>query len=225
MLAFNKRGAYGARMQRREFITFLGGAVAAWPLTVRAQQPAKGKLPTIGFLGSTTSAVGNQWLAAFTERLSNLHWIEGRTVAIEVRWADGRYERLDEIAAEFVQLGVDIIVTHTTPSVVAAKKATSVIPIVFATAGDPVGSGIVASLARPGGNVTGLSSQGADLATKRLELLREVLPDMRRLAILANRSSPCSKRKRSARQRESSAYRSIHLTCSGPRISRPQLKC
>jgi ABC-type uncharacterized transport system substrate-binding protein len=154
---------------------------------VRAQQT--GKLPTIGFLGSTSSSVGNQWLATFAQRLRELGWVEGQTVAIEVRWAEGRSERFAEIAAEFVRLKVDVILTHNTPPVLAAKQATSVIPIVFATAGDPVGSGVVPSLARPSGNVTGLSSQGADLASKRLELLRELVPGLRRLAILANGSS------------------------------------
>src|SRR3989441_739954 len=165
---------------RREFITLLGGAALAWPLAARGQQP--GKLPTIGFLGSTTSAAQSQWTAAFVQRLRELGWIEGRTVAIEYRWAEGRSERL----AEFVRLKVDVIVTNATPPVAAAKQATSVIPIVFAAAGDPVGTGLVASLARPGGNVTGLSIQQTDLAAKRLELLREVVPGLRRLAILAN---------------------------------------
>jgi putative ABC transport system substrate-binding protein len=165
----------------------LGGAAALWPLAARAQQA--GKLPTIGFLGSTTASAGGQWLAAFVQRLRELGWIEGRTVAIEVRWAEGRNERFAEIAAEFVRLKVDVIVTHNTPTVLAAKQATSAIPIVFATAGDPIGSGLVASLARPGGNVTGLSSQASDTAGKRLELLREVVPSLRRLAIMANFAS------------------------------------
>ena len=173
-------------MRRREFISLLGGA-AAWPLAARAQQP--GKLPTIGFLGSTTPSVAGQWVSAFVQRLRELGWIEGRTVAIEVRWAEGHSERFAEIAAEFVGLKVDVIVTHNTPTVLAAKQATSVIPIVFATAGDPLGSGLVTNLARPGGNVTGLSSQGSDLAGKQLELLREVVPALRRLAILANFAS------------------------------------
>src|SRR5437660_3631869 len=171
-------------MRRREFMTLLGGAAATWPLTARAQQPAR--LPTIGFLGSTTPAPQSQWTAAFVQRLRELGWIEGRTVAIEYRWAEGRSERFAEFAAEFVRLKVDVILTHNTPPVLAAKQATSVIPIVFATAADPVGTGIVASLARPGSNVTGLSSQTPDTAGKRIELLREVVPGLRRLAILAN---------------------------------------
>jgi putative tryptophan/tyrosine transport system substrate-binding protein len=170
-------------MKRRKFITLLGGA-AAWPLAARAQQPAK--LPTIGFLGSTTPAAQSQLTVAFVQRLRELGWIEGRTVAIEYRWAEGRSERFAEFAAEFVRLKVDVILTHNTPPVLAAKQVTSVIPIVFATAADPVGTGVVASLARPGGNVTGLSSQTPDVAGKRIELLREVVPGLRRFAILAN---------------------------------------
>ena len=144
-------------MRRREFITLIGGAAAAWPLAARAQQA--GKLPTIGFLGAATPSAQSQWVAAFVQRLRELGWIEGRTVAIEYRWAEGRTERFAEIAAEFVRLKVDVIVTCGNRSVIAAKQATSVIPIVFAAAGDPVGTGLVASLARPGGNVTGLSNQ------------------------------------------------------------------
>ena len=126
------------------------------------------------------------------QRLRELGWIEGRTIAIEYRWAEGRSERFTEIAAEFVRLKVDVIVTYATPPVIAAKQATSVIPIVFAVAGDPVGTGLVASLARPGGNVTGLSVQQTDLAGKRLELLREVVPGLRRLAIMANVGNPAT---------------------------------
>jgi putative ABC transport system substrate-binding protein len=129
-------------MRRREFITLIGGA-AAWPLTAPAQQPVK--LPTIGFLGATTLLAESQRLAAFVQRLRELGWIEGRNVAIEIRWAEGRTERFAEIAAEFVRLKVDVILTHNTPPVLAAKQATSVIPIVFATAGDPVGTGVVAA--------------------------------------------------------------------------------
>jgi putative ABC transport system substrate-binding protein len=137
-------------------------------------------------MGATTPSAGGQLLAAFVARLRELGWIDGRNVAIEVRWAEGRDERFAEIAAEFVRRKVDVILTHNTPPVLAAKQATSVIPIVFATAGDPVGIGVVASLARPGGNVTGLSGEATDTAGKRLELLREVVPGLRRLAILAN---------------------------------------
>jgi putative ABC transport system substrate-binding protein len=171
-------------VKRREFITLLGGAAVAWPLAARAQQPAT--LPTIGYLGASPPEVASQWTAAFVQRLRELGWIEGRTIAIEYRWADGRSERFAEIAAEFVRLKVNLIFTYSTPSVVAAKQATSSIPIVFPTAGDPVGNKLVVSLARPGGNVTGLSTQQTDTASKRIELFREVVPGLHRLAILAN---------------------------------------
>jgi putative ABC transport system substrate-binding protein len=170
-------------MKRREFITLLGGA-AAWPVAARALQP--GKLPTIGFLGATTPAAQSQLTAAFVQRLRELGWVGGRTVAIEYRWGEGRSERFAEFAAEFVRMKVDVILTHNTPPVLAAKQATSVIPIVFATAADPVGTGVVASLAHPGSNVTGLSSQTPDVAGKRIELLRDVVRGLRRFAILAN---------------------------------------
>ena len=173
-------------MRRREFISLLGGA-AAWPLAARAQQPAK--LPTVGYLGSGTPATQSQWAAAFVQRLHEVGWIDGRTVAIEYRWAEGR-ERAAEIAAEFVRRKVDVIVTSGTAVIVAVKQATEAIPIVFAAAGDPVGTGLVASLARPGGNVTGLSLQLTETSGKRLELLREVIPGLRRLAMLVNVGTP-----------------------------------
>jgi len=176
-------------MKRREFITLLGGA-AAWPLAARAQQqPAK--LPTIGFLGAATPAAWSVFIVTFVRRLRELGWIEGRTIAIEYRWAEGRGERYAEIAAEFVRLKVDIIVTSG-GAVLAAKQATSLIPIVFAAAADPVGGGFVASLVQPGGNVTGLSAQFTDLAGKRLELLREIVPSLRQLAIMANAGYPAA---------------------------------
>ena len=175
-------------MRRREFITLLGGAAVGWPLAARAQQ--SGKLPTIGFLGSATPLVESQRVAAFVQRLRELGWIENRTVAIEYRWAEGRSERFVEFATEFVQLKVDLIVAPSTPAVIAAKQATSIIPIVFAGAGDPVATGLVASLGRPGGNVTGLASQLVDTGSKRLELLREVVPSLRRLAIMGNVGNP-----------------------------------
>jgi ABC-type uncharacterized transport system substrate-binding protein len=154
---------------RRQLITLLGGA-AAWPLGARAQQADK--VPTIGFLGTTTAAAWGPWTAAFVQRLRELGWIEGRNLAIEYRWADGRTGRFAEIAAEFVRLKVDVIVAGGSAAV-EAKQATSVIPIVVVL-GDPIATGLVASLARPGGNVTGLSNQQTDLHGKRLELLREV---------------------------------------------------
>ena len=158
----------------------------AWPVAARAQQ--SGKLPTIGFLG-TDATSWSPWTAAFVERLRELGWIEGRTIAIEYRWSEGRPERNAEIAAEFVRLKVDVIVTFGT-AVPTVKQATAVIPIVFAVAQDPVGGGLVTSLARPGGNVTGLSIQATDLAGKRLELLREVVPRLRRLAIMVDVNTP-----------------------------------
>ena len=172
----------GDRMKRREFITLLGGAAAAWPIAALAQAT---RLPTIGYLGSATLATESQRMAAFVQRLRELGWIEGRTVVIDYRWAEGRTERYAGIAAEFVRLKVDVIVT-VGGAVGAAKQATATIPIVFAGAGDPVGSGMVTSLAQPGGNVTGLSVQSIDLAGKQLEILREIFPDVRRLAIIGN---------------------------------------
>ena len=170
-------------MRRREFITLLGGAAAGWPPAARAQQA--GKLPTIGFLGASTPSAWSQWTAAFVQGLRELGWTEGRTVAIEYRWAEGRSERYTEIATEFVRLKVDVIVTVGS-AVAAAKQVTSTIPIVFAIAVDPVGSGIVASLARPGDNATGISVQSTELAGKQLEILREALPNLRRLAIIGD---------------------------------------
>jgi putative tryptophan/tyrosine transport system substrate-binding protein len=168
-------------MRRRDFVTLLGIA-AAWPLTARAQQPAK--LQTIGFLGADASAF-SPWTAAFVARLGELGWIEGKTIAIEYRWSQGRSERYAEIAAEFVRLKVDVIVTVGS-AVPIVRQATTVIPIVFAVGIDPVGSGLVASLAQPGGNVTGLSIQANELAGKRLEFARELVPQLHRLAIMFN---------------------------------------
>src|SRR5215813_10711469 len=176
-------------MRRREFIAALGGAAAAWPLAARAQQA---KLPTIGlFLGANPS-IESQRVAAFVQRLRELAWIDGRNLAIEYRWAEGRNERSAEIAAEFVRLKVDVIVTVATPPTLAAKQATAGIPIVFAAVNDPVGTGLVASLARPGGNVTGLANQMSDTSGKKIEFLREVVPGLRRLAIMANAGNPGS---------------------------------
>ncbi len=171
-------------MRRREFISLLGGAAVVWPLATRAQQT--GKLPTIGYLGGAGPTSHGAWFDSFVQRLRELGWIEGRTVAIKLRWGEGRPERYAEIAAEFVSLKVDVILAGGTEAAIAAKQATSVIPIIFPTAGDPVGSRLVASLARPGGNVTGLSNLGTDLAAKRLEILREVFPGLRRLATMIN---------------------------------------
>ena len=202
---------------RRKFLATLLGGVAGWPLTARAQQP--GKLPIVGFLGATTPSAQSQWTAAFVQRLRELDWIEGRNVAIEHRWMEGRNERAAEIAAEFVQRRVDIIVTHSAAPVVAAKQATSTIPIVFALAADPLGTGLVASLARPGGNVTGLSFQSTDFAAKRLELLREVVPSLRRLAILGNVGNPANALEMNEVQ---AAARALGLTVSPLEIRRAE---
>ena len=173
-------------MRRREFISLLGKAAAAWPFAASAQ-PAR--LPTVGVLGGATQSTWSTWTPAFVSRLAELGWIEGRTVAIEYRWAEGSRERAAEFAAEFVRLKVNVILTA--GGVLAAvKPVTSVIPIVFATSNDPVGAGFAASLARPGGNITGLSLQTTDHAAKRVELLRELIPAARRLAILVNSNNP-----------------------------------
>ena len=173
-------------MRRREVIAGLASA-AAMPFAARAQSGAVRKL---GFLGVSSPSAQSQWTAAFVQRLRELGWIEANNIVIEYRWAEGRTERFPEIVAEFVRLNVDAIVTAGTAATLAAKRASSTIPVVFATAGDPVATGLVASLARPGGNVTGLSNQAHDLAAKRMEIIREVLPGFSRLAILANVGSP-----------------------------------
>jgi putative ABC transport system substrate-binding protein len=174
-------------MRRREFITLVGSAAVAWPFATHAQQ--RDKLPTIGFLGPATPAAISNFVTAFSRRLGELDWVEGRTAAIDFRYTDGRNERVAEIASELVERKVDIIVTAGPQAVLAIKRVTSAIPIVFALAHDPVGNGLVASLGRPGGNVTGLSVQQTDLVGKRIELLREVY-GFRRLGILANGGDP-----------------------------------
>jgi ABC-type uncharacterized transport system substrate-binding protein len=172
-------------VRRREFIAGLGAT--AWPLAGRAQ-PVQ-RLPIIGFLSTTTPSATGSWITALEQRLSELGWVKGRTIAIEYRWAEGHPDRYPEFAAEFVRLKVDVIVT-TVLAVPALKQATSVIPIVFALATDPVGGGLATSLARPGGNVTGLSMQATDLASKRVELLHDVVPRLKRLAVLGNITIP-----------------------------------
>jgi putative ABC transport system substrate-binding protein len=179
-------------VRRRDFITFLGGTAAVWPLSTRAQQSAKP--PIIGYLSPDSASTQTQWTAAFVRRLHELGWIDGSTVKIEYRWAEGHAERLSAFAAELVRLKVSVIVTSATPPTIAAKQATSVIPIVFAASGDPVGAGLVASLARPGGNVTGMSIQSIDVVSKRVELLHDVVPNLRRLAVLTNESNPVIRR-------------------------------
>ncbi len=175
-------------MKRRAFIALLGGAAAAWPVAARAQQPVK--RPVIGYLGATTRVSESLQVTAFVERLRHLGWVEDRNIAMEYRWLEGRAERSAEIAAELVGRKVDVIVTWGTANIRAAKQATSDIPIVFAAAADPVGTGLVASLPRPGGNLTGLSIQAIDLAGKRLEILRDAVPGLRRLAIMAHVGGP-----------------------------------
>jgi putative ABC transport system substrate-binding protein len=167
-------------MRRREFIALFGGTAAAWPVAARAQQT--GRLPIVGFLGTDATA-WSPWTAAFVARLRELGWIEERTVTIEYRWSEGRPEQTTAFAAEFVRLKVDVIVTAG-PAVAITKQATSDIPIVFAIANDPVDSGLVPDLAQPGGNVTGLSIQSNESAGKRLQLLREAVPGLRRFAIM-----------------------------------------
>jgi ABC-type uncharacterized transport system substrate-binding protein len=175
-------------MRRREFITLLGVAATSVSL-VPAARAQQSKLPTIGFLGGGTPSAQSEWTKAFVRRLHELGWTEGSTVTIEYRFAEGRTDRYAEIAAEFVRLKVDVVVTAGAAAF-QVKEATSVIPIVFTQVPDPVGSNLVTSLARPGGNLTGLSSMTSDLAGKRIQLLREVIPSLRQLAILANVGNP-----------------------------------
>jgi len=179
------------RLNRREVMALAGGA-AAWPMAARAQQQSA-KVPIIGFLGAATQLSWTQWTATFAQRLRELGWVEGSTVRIEYRWAEGSGARAAEIVAELVRMKVDVILT--TGAVILSSKtirAFSAIPTVFATASDPVGNGLVASLARPGGNITGLSNQQSEIATKRLELLREVVPDLRRLGVIVNANNPAA---------------------------------
>jgi putative ABC transport system substrate-binding protein len=176
-------------MKRRAFITLLGGAAAAWPLATRAQQP---KVPTIGAL-----VIGNispeQFWREFRQGLRDLGYVEGQNIRFEFRSAEGHLDRLPELAAELVRLKVDIIVTWFTPTALAAKQATHEIPIVMAETGDPVGTGLVASLPRPGGNVTGMAAVTAELAGKTVQLIRDMLPAARRVTALANATDPFSK--------------------------------
>jgi ABC-type uncharacterized transport system substrate-binding protein len=171
-------------LNRRGVIGLVGGA-AAWPVAAHAQQPG-GKPPTLGYLGGGGPASQRAWLDAFVQRLRELGWVEGRSILIDVRWGEGRHERYAKIAADFAKAKVDVILAGGTEAAIAAKRATSTIPIVFPTAGDPVGSRLVASLPRPGRNVTGLSNLGTDLAAKRLEILREAFPELGRLAVMVN---------------------------------------
>ena len=173
-------------MRRRNFIALSGGA-AAWPAVAWAQQARH--VPIIGYVAPTNPLNPNRNTAAFLQRLRELGWIEGQTIIIESRWAAGRPERLDEIASEFVQLKVNLVVTSSSNDSVVMKRVAPQIPMVFALSSAPVGLGLVASLARPGGNVTGLSLQSTDAAGKRIQLLREIVPQLHQLAVLGNPSS------------------------------------
>jgi len=197
-------------MDRRRFITLAGGA-AAWPLVVSAQQAAK--LPTIGYMAPSSEAADRPRRAAFVRRLGELGWVEGSNVRIEYRWADGVVEHAIEIAPELVRLKVDLIATSGDAYVIAAKKATATIPIVFASAGDPVGNGMVESLARPGGNATGLSIQLTETVGKRLGLLREVVPALARLSILFNAADSQVNLERDAAQAEAHALGLDVIAC------------
>lgn len=177
-------------MKRRDFIMLLGAAVAAWPLVARAEQTAK--IPRIGLLSPFTPADTAPWHQAFLRGLSDLGWVDGKNIAVEYRYSDGRNDRLPGLIADLVRLKVDIIVTAVTNDTLAAKNATSEIPVVMAAAGDPVATGIVASLARPGGNITGLSQMNPDLTGKRLELLKEIAPNISSVVVLLNPDDPIS---------------------------------
>jgi putative ABC transport system substrate-binding protein len=178
-------------MKRRDFITLLGGATVAWPLAARAQQPAS--VRRIGFLGSTSASGHRRQVEAFRAGLRDLGYVEGKNIIIEFRWAEGDYDRLPDLAADLLGLKIDILVTHGTPGALAAKQATTTIPIVMAAIADPVAAGVVASIARPGGNITGMTFFNPEISAKRLELLKETFPSLQRAAILFNPNNPASR--------------------------------
>jgi putative tryptophan/tyrosine transport system substrate-binding protein len=175
-------------MRRREFITLLGGAAVAWPLAARAQQ--RRKLFRIGYLGISSPSLEPHYVEAFRQKLRELGHVDGESIAIEYRWAEGQDSRLPKLAGELVRLKSDVIVTTGTPGTLAAIQATKTVPIVMASSADPVASGLVSSLARPSGNVTGFTILGPELEGKRLELLLQTVPGLSRLAILWNPSNP-----------------------------------
>src|SRR5215831_10241750 len=177
------------QLKRREFITLLGGVAAAWPVPARAQQAAA-KIPRIGFLGNSTAELEANLVGPFRDGLRALGYEEGRNIAIEYRWAEGKYERFPAPIAELIALNVQVIVTAGTPASLAVKNATRTVPLVMVAVGDPVATGLVASLARPGGNVTGLASMSVEMEGKRLELVREVVPKVSHIAVLWNAASP-----------------------------------
>jgi len=177
----------GRSMKRREFIALLGGAAASWPLAARAQRPAK---PVIGFLGSAPPATFAARIEGFRLGLRDFGYVEGTNITIEYRFAEGHYERLSDLAAELVRSKVDLIITHGTPGSLAAKRATTTIPIVMANIGDPVATGVVASIARPGGNITGQTFFNPELRAKRVELLKEVMPRLTHVAVILNADNP-----------------------------------
>ena len=177
-------------MRRREFIALLGGAAVAWPLAAHAQQATK--VPRIGLVSPFARSDTALWHQAFLQGLRDRGWVEGKTIIVEYRYAEGRNDRLPELIADLVRVKVDIIVTSVTNDALAAKNATREIPIVMVAAGDPVATGIVASLARPGGNITGLSQMNPELIGKRLELLKEIVPELSSVAVLWNPEDPIS---------------------------------
>src|SRR5207237_4239209 len=178
-------------MRRRELMLLLGGAAISWPRALRAQQKA---MPVIAYLGTTSPGPASSTLAAFRQGLNETGYVDGQSVAIEYRWAEGSYDRLPALAADLVGRKVDVITTTGGPSVLAAKSATSTIPIVFRSGADPVELGLVASLARPGGNLTGVTFISIELMPKRLELLSELVPHAGLIALLVNPNNPIAQR-------------------------------